>query len=165
MRINRKIIRNCVVISVLLLVFTQILEFNFFSLSPSGLLYRVNFYSQNGRTMTEGENIMYARYGNPRLADAGYCKQIGGVTPDAYEWPKVSAYLGTYRFKDCLPPSNDGGKICYDDRECQSYCDVESMDATYGKCHGYLNDRNLMCHPYFYFVNGKVEKNRWGWCD
>jgi len=168
-RKNKKVFKGYSLLFLLfLLVVFPIFMFNFQSLSLKKLKYNLDFYKQNERRMTDEENVMYIKSGNAYLANNDYCKKIGGLWIDKIEW-----YLPSYevcipfksctRMSYCVPPTSDGGKKCYDDSECESYCNVKSKNATYGTCDNYQRER-YECSSYLYFENGEVKRTPPIWC-
>jgi len=164
-RRDKYFFKRCLQVLLIIIVFSGLLRFNFYSLSPSRLLYRMNFYLQNGRMMNDEENIMYGKFDDPLLVDSEYCSEIKGQwTYGRYHnMPCENTSSGSYCFNYCMPPTSDAGKICYDDSECESYCDVESADATHDTCFPYKAKRDE-CGGYFYFEKGKIKRSPPIWC-
>ena len=101
---------------------------------------RVIFLAENRRPMSGREVTLYKSFGDTRLVDKEYCTQVGGNWFASHENCDIfSANEDINCFPFCIPPTQDGGRECDTDADCESYCKTDA-ETSRGKCYGYLID-------------------------
>jgi len=78
------------------------------------------------------------------------CKAVGG------NWSTLGMYGEKTGEKVCNPPTTDGGKVCYDKKDCQGVCLVNHYDVGLGR--GRCSDHLIVWGCYSWLSNHKVHQ-------